>query len=240
MQINIINDANKPLIYHIMQDIPKPVRKIGTSHISLRGVLPSEKNNTINTFESSLERDYLKILEFDNLVHEYVEQPIEILYKDGEFERRYTPDVLIYYREDLKSSSEYSPLLVEVKYRNDIKENWAELKPKFKAAISYAKQKGWRFKVLTEREIRTTYLENVKFLLPFKKKKIVDSNDSILLLDWIKKLDITTPDEILAAAARDRYKQAELLYSLWILVALEMIGCDLFIPLTMKSEIWAK
>jgi len=215
-------------------------RKIGRSHSNLRGIIPSEKNGTTHSFESSLERDYLKILEFDNLVEEYVEQPIEIQYKNNELERHYTPDVLVFYRKDLEPSKEYSPLLVEVKYRKDLKENWDELKPKFKAATHYASQKNWRFKILTEKEIRTSYLDNVKFLLPYQRKDMVDANDSILLLEWLKKFDLSTPAEIIAAAARDRYKQAELLYSLWMLISTRRIGCDLLTPLTMKSEIWIK
>lgn len=223
-----------------MQDNFKPTRKLGTSRSSLRGIIPSPKNGTTNSFESSLERDYFKILEFDNLVQEYVEQPVDILYKNNEAERHYTPDVLVFYRKDLEVSKDYSPLLIEVKYRKDLRENWREFKPKFKAANKYAAEKSWRFKILTEKEIRTAYLDNVKFLLPYKTKDIVDSNDSILLLDWIEKLDLTSPGEIIAAAAKDKYKQAELLYSLWVLIAIETIGCDLSIPLTMKSEIWKK
>lgn len=79
-----------------MQHKLNPIRKISRSHSNLRGITPSEKNGTINAFESSLERDYFKILEFDNLVHEYVEQPIEILFNHNDSERHYTPDVLVY------------------------------------------------------------------------------------------------------------------------------------------------
>ena len=54
-----------------MQENPKPVRRIARSHSSLRGIVHSKKNDISSAFESSLERDYFKMLEFDSLVHEY-------------------------------------------------------------------------------------------------------------------------------------------------------------------------
>ena len=184
----------------------KPVRKIGPGQNSLRGQIQSKKNETSHDFESALERDYLLLLEFDVNVARYVEQPVEIVYEYEGKTRSYTPDVLVYYRDDLTPAKLYPPMLIEIKYRKKLKDNWKELKPKFKAAIDYADSQGWKFKILTEVEIRNTYLENIKFLLPYKDSQYVDSNDSALLMESIRNLDLTTPEEIIVASARDKYK----------------------------------
>lgn len=134
-----------------------PVRKIKASYTSLRGIVTGNKNETSNSFESSLERDYLLLLEFDHLVDEYVEQPVEIFFENNGSQRHYTPDVLVYYRNDIEVANQFTPLLVEIKYRKDLWEDWKNLKPKFSAAVKYASSKGWRFKILTEKEIRTPY-----------------------------------------------------------------------------------
>lgn len=223
-----------------MQPNFDPVRKIGPGQNSLRGQIQSKKNNTSHDFESALERDYLLLLEFDVNVARYVEQPVEIIYEHEGKTRKYTPDVLVYYRTDLTPAKNYKPTLIEIKYRQKIKDNWQELKPKFRAAIDYADSKGWKFKILTEKEIRNTYLENIKFLLPYRDTEYVDSNDTTLLMESIKNLDMSTPQEIIVASARDRNKQAELLFCLWHLIAIGFIGCELSSPLTMQSEIWAR
>jgi hypothetical protein len=90
--------------------------------------------------------------------------------------RTYTPDVLAIYQEESKP-----PLLIEVKYRSDIKKNWIELKPKFKAAIAFSKTMGWRFKILTEIEIRTPYMKNAHFLFPYVRQQIAEHNETLIL-----------------------------------------------------------
>jgi len=49
-----------------------------------------------SAFESSLERDFLLLLDFDPEVVLYEEQPVTINYHDDQGRRRrYTPDVLV-------------------------------------------------------------------------------------------------------------------------------------------------
>jgi TnsA endonuclease N terminal len=131
----------------------QPVRKISIGTSSMRGKTYSLKNGRHNDFESALERDFLQVLEFDSNVWYYCEQPITIEYELMGIVREYTPDVLIYYREDIEPANKFKPMLCEVKYRKDLKENWKELKPKFMAALRYADAQGWKFKIITEKEI---------------------------------------------------------------------------------------
>jgi hypothetical protein len=116
-----------------------PVRKIPTNRRSLTGLVSSRKNDRMTGFESSLERDFLLLLDFDCTVERYEEQPVTIEYTDTAGKRpTYTPDVLIYYRQDLAGPNTW-PLLCEVKYRDDLVDNWKEIKPKIRASRAYAR-----------------------------------------------------------------------------------------------------
>ena len=219
-----------------------PTRKIGLGTCSLTGLVAGTKNSRNHAFESSLERDFIKIIDYNYNVHHYCEQPVTIEYINDSNHRRYTPDFLVYYRENMK----LKPTLFEIKYRKDLKENWSVLKPKFRAAIEYSKKKNWNFKIITEVEIRTQYLDNIRFLENYKKEKIdkngflsgIDDNDFNILTYNIDKIKITTPEELMLMSSNNKYKQAEFLYVIWYLVANNWIKCDLNYPLSIKSEIW--
>lgn len=212
-----------------------PIRKIPKNYRNVTGKLSSRKSEGDSAFESTLERDFHALLEFDNCVSRYEVQPLEINYLQGKQERSYTPDVLVQYVE----SVQLKPTIYEVKYRSDLRENWKEFKPKFKAAIRYAKSTGRRFRIITEVEIRTTYLKNVRFLLSFRKHPVNDAYEALILnrLAEVKEIDATT---LLISIFRDRWRQAELIPSLWRLVGVGSIGVDLNNELTMASRLWSK
>lgn len=217
----------------------KPVRNILPSSRSIRGQLSSPKNGRAPQYESALERDLLQRLEFDHRVEFYCEQPVTIEYVHEGLTRHYTPDVLVYYREDLEETQAIRPQLCEVKYRADLKQNWAELKPKFMAALRYADTRGWQFKLVTEREIRTDYLVNVRFLLNYLGPHVqVTQTDQGLLMSLMQDIRLTTGEELLLMATADRTKRAELLYALWHLVAVGLIHCDLNTELSLQAELW--
>lgn len=143
-----------------------PVRNIPRSHRSLTGRVASHTDDTSRMFESSLERDLFIILDFDGRIANFEEQPLRIPFTDKQGNRHtYVPDVLIHYHPNAVAGYQKPPLLAEVKYRQDLFRNWNELKPKFKAARAFSREQGWQcFRIFTENEIRTPYLENAKFL----------------------------------------------------------------------------
>ncbi|MDP1635984.1 MAG: TnsA endonuclease N-terminal domain-containing protein [Gallionellaceae bacterium] len=219
-----------------MTDHPHlPVRVIPIGTRSITGTMPGGAR-----FESALERDLMYILRFDINVDKYIAQPVKIEYrdKDGKL-RSYTPDIVIYHRKDILPAKNMPTILGEVKYRDDLRKNFKELRPKFKAAIHYAKERGWKFKLLTDREIRTPYLVNAKFLLgyknpdPYPKFEIVQ-----MVLDRVRELRETDVETLLVSIYRDKWNQAELLPVVWHLIAIRRIGNDLTQPITMRSKIW--
>jgi hypothetical protein len=217
-----------------------PIRKIPLNRRSVTGLVNSKKNNRMVMSESTLERDLLILMEFDLNVESFEEQPLTIEYRDiNQKQRLYTPDILVRYRKDIAPAMHWRPILCEVKYRTDLFANWEELKPKFKAGREYARQQGWQFHILTEKEIRTPYLENAKFLLRYRNTEI-DWNDADRLLKTIGARTDASPQELLEACSTERMEQARLLTCVWQLISRGFIGADIEMPLTMISPIWCK
>jgi len=218
--------------------IQKEVRKVKSNGKTAIGMSPSFKSSRMVSYESSLENDFIAMAEFDPFVAKYGAQPVRINYKDDQGKNRfYTPDFLVYHKREC--ARKFPPTLVEVKYRSDIKKNWTDLKPKFKAAINYAASKKWKFKIMTEVEIRTEYMNNVKFLLPYRSKKVKIEliRNTIMALKY---MEDCTPSELVVVAAKEKEKRLEIVNAIWHLISLGKIGFDHFAKLQMESNIWYK
>lgn len=206
-----------------------PARTIPKNYRNVTGVAASSKSIGEAAFESTLERDFITILDFDFSVTEFEVQPVKIEFQDATCNLRYyTPDLLV------KQNNRC--ILYEVKHRKDLKKDWQILKPKYKAAIAYAKSKGWKFKIITEIEIRTTYLDNVKFLKRYSSP--IDDPRMSTALDLMNQLCESTPEILTSVLANDFSNRAESIYLVWQLIARGYIQTDLTRPLTMETRIW--
>lgn len=212
----------------------KKVRDIPLKENSLSGKIISQKNDSIIEFESSLERDFIYLLEFNNEVCSYCEQPIK-LSKDNLF---YTPDFYINY---FNGKNE----LIEIKYSTDLLINFEEYQKKFQIARDYCKENNLIFKVLTEVEIRNQYLENAKFLLRFRSNFNVGHqinsshmHDVNLLMTKINELQESTFTELINQCSKTESKKAELIHILWHLISINDIKVDLNSKLSMNQKIW--
>lgn len=210
----------------------KPVRTIGTSRQYLTGQV-SLDSGKMASFESSLERDWLVVLDFDPAVRWIQEQPFTIDYVTSGKARRYTPDVIA----EHEQGGEVRTIVYEIKPREILRSKWSLYRPRFKAAVHFCKEKGWRFKIVTESEIRTPYLENAKFLRRYRnlpeQKLICDQ-----LLYTFKALGATTPQALLAAAYWPKEDQMKAIPMLWKMITDGRVCAFLHEPLTMNSEIW--
>lgn len=209
------------------------VRKIPKSFRNVTGIIASSKALDEPRFESTLERDLLTLLDFDSKVLGFEVQPLVIPWKDCAGKRHtYTPDVHVIY-------ANQQNIIYEIKYRSELLKEWANLKPKFKGAVHFCRKRGWRYKIMTEVEIRTPYLENVKFLNPFLKQSSPKEGDIHRILEALACLGKSTLSDLLNALTIDQWKQASLMPALWILVAKGKIGANLQNKLTMSSPIWS-
>lgn len=177
-------------------------RKIKKSYISCTGYFASYKNKIQIAFESVLERDFYMLLEFDENVISYAEQPITINYeyKDGS-KRRYTPDCLVTYKD---GTEQY----YEVKYINEIR-NDSELREKLDFLKSYFYDEyTLKFVIFTDEEIDKIYLNNLKFLykfafIPQDNEKIVKINR---ILNEVDKISVKELLNILSDKQMDQMK----------------------------------
>ncbi|MCL2644549.1 MAG: TnsA endonuclease N-terminal domain-containing protein [Betaproteobacteria bacterium] len=210
-----------------------PVRKIPKNYRHVTGIAAETKAIGEAQFESPLERDFIALLEFSPEVIQYEVQPVKIEWRDGEGTHRYyRPDVRVEFREEL----DRRPWLCEVKCRADIKNNWDELHPRFRQGIRYARRQGWLFHLVSEVEIRTPYLDNARFLLPYRRRAVSEESiaDIFRALDG---LDTATPERVLQVLSDDPWQQAEWTPTIWHLVAHWRIETNLDRPLSMTSPI---
>lgn len=215
-----------------------PIRKIPKTYGSLSGVSVSHKLTRQIAFESSLERDLFALLEFDPNIVYYEEQPLRIEYLDSTQKlRSYTPDILVVYKNIETSPYGNTHILGEVKYRANLFSNWSELKPKFKAARKFCKRKNWLFNIFTENEIRTPYLKNVRFLLPYK-NHVPNHEYCETLLDSLSHYESIEVSQLLDECSLIEAERLQIIPNIWYLIANEEIFADLNTPLTMKSQIW--
>jgi hypothetical protein len=209
-----------------------PVRKIPKNYRYITGVISSQKAVGEAGFEASLERDFLLLLEFDPSVKAFEVRPLYVYWRDQSGgHRRYTPDCRVDYVDGLRK-----PTIFEIKPRCCLWADWNELRQTYRAAVHETALEGFRFKILTEKEIRTTYLNCVKFLLPFVRRG-TDHASQQLVLTTIDKVRVTTPRELMARISDTPLKRALLIPSLWYLIGTFQIYSDLTKPLTMDSKI---
>jgi hypothetical protein len=209
---------------------------------SLTGRFASGKIRRALGFESSLERDLELLLEFDPRVLEFEEQPVHVSWcGPGGKPHVYTPDFLVTYTHFDPARDPRLKCLVEVKYRFDLVKNLAQYRPAFKAAISYAADRGWRFKILTEFEIRAPFLRPVRFLLPFLREEPDEAMEALVLATVARQAERprikpkinTVLDELCPSADR-----GEVLRSLWRLVAVGRLRINFRQSFTLSSIIW--
>lgn len=242
---NLVDVYLEPWLRELAGDSGMPARKIRPSRYSVTGYVPTSKGMKVQEAECSLEQDFLTLLEYDKRVERYVAQPFTIKWVDASGKRRrYTPDVIVKYTYSAMRDDPYlRTTIFEVKPRSILAKDWIELKPKLRSAIGWSKEHGCHFHLVTEKEIRTPYLKNVRFLMGYRNRHLPERNDLVsarqsLVIETIRKLKQTTPRALLQAMAHDEQLQAEMIPWIWNLLNQEFIGADLTKPLTMVSPIW--
>jgi hypothetical protein len=212
------------------------VRQIPPNRVSITGHHASHKTGRSHAFESTLERDFITLLEFDLTVLDYDEQPVRLdfIARDGR-RHSHVPDVLVHFDQERVPGKR--PRLYQVKYDAELREKWTQLKPALLAASRYAKAQGWKFEVVTDVAIRTPYLKNAKFLLPYV-RYAPNPDDEKLLMGSLHELHEISAQGLLASIYDSIENQAQLVPTLWNLVGTRAICVELDKPLTMASTLW--
>lgn len=209
-----------------------PQRLVGVRTRGLSGRVALEQGSA--GFESSLEQDLIELLDFDPRVSELLVQPFSLYHEENGRRRRYTPDVQATY-----AGGRPEVVVYEVKYQEELRRDWAKFRARFGAAYRHCRSNGWRFKVVTEKHIRTPYLRNVKFLrryLRTSEKELIAGQ----LLYSFKATGPTTAQALLSATYQSSESRLRAIPVLWKMIADGRVGCDLNVPLTMASIVWTE
>lgn len=135
----------------------KAARKIKASNkLSTRGKHNSMKMHRMIPWESTLERDFIKLLDFDPTVTHFEFQPIRIDYVFLGRKKKYFPDFLVI-KDDLQK------YIYEVKAANKVEDETNKIK--FQVGRKYCTQNNMKYVVVSEPDIRKGYLiENLDTL----------------------------------------------------------------------------
>lgn len=182
---------------------------------------------------SGLERDLLLVLDFDPRVRRIEAEPFSVVYDADGQQRRYTPDALAEFELDGQRWTD----VYEVKFRDDLQRNWEEYRARFRAATAHCRAQGWRFKLMTEKEIRVPELSNFKFLRRYRSIKADPLQEEALLLTMTA-LGPAKVKDVLTATWYDKERQMQALAYVWRLLAIGLVNADLSQPLTMSTSIW--
>lgn len=206
-------------------------RKIPKNYRSVTGVFPSFKNKRSISYESLLERDFFLLLEFNEDVSFYEEQPFTIKYFRCGREYKYTPDCLVHYK-----NSETVPCVIEVKFSDEINRDKTFYDLKFKAIEEYIVKNDMNFSLFTELQIRTKFLENAQFLYRFA---FLDRPQKVqVILNNVSENSKQTVSDVISRISDNKYEQAEYLPFLWQAVFSRQLFMDLQSPLSNNSLVW--
>ena len=202
-------------------------------------------NKDVLEYESSLEKNFLQLLSFDSSTKRIQSQPFTIKWYNCSLNKRYTPDVLlerILFNSDT-GSMQTQTIVFEVKPRNILISEWQKFAPRFKIATKWCKERGYFFKLVTEKYIDTPYLANVNFLLQYDQSRFPISTLKTRLDIEYQVNDILmhqplSVNELLQSISSDKTVQLRILPYVWLLIRHGKLNANLTVPLTMKTIVW--
>ena len=207
------------------------VRKIRQNRLSVTGVINEKSLMSELNGESYLELDFYNIVGFDTTVKMAEDQPLRMEYFDDDSTlKKYTMDTKIIFK-DYKTKS----LLVEVKYLRDLIKKKDDYTGKFKAAIQYSAKNGYEYRILSDFDIRTSYLRNAIFFRPYRTRS-VDGEIDAKIKHILKKEKVSTPHRIIETLKTEGEK-VRVIAAMWRLISVGEVGTDLMQIVTMDSEL---
>jgi len=207
-----------------------PVRKIPLGRRSITGAYSSVKMDRLVYHESTLERDFIYLLEFDSNVDRYEEQPMAVQYYAGRRLITHVPDFKVRYH---TADKQRSTVIFQVKYRDDLLTNWKKYHPALRATKRFARDHGWEARIVTDREIRIPRLQNVKRLLPFR-LHLIDEDEASLCTELLRPSPLALK-ALLSFLQEHGKEPAAMLPTIYSLIVGQRISIDLDVPLAPQT-----
>jgi len=180
------------------------------------GRFPSLKSSRVVHWESQLERDMIRLLEFDPAVLSYREQPEPFTYFESGKRHKYTPDFIVHMTTGVT--------VFEVKpYEQSIT---SPLKERLVAFREYYAAQGIDFLVMTEREIRKEpRLSNITKLLRYQREIVNPASKQVVI-------NLTNSGVQTLAGLLEHLKEHGVPFSqVYALIAQGILGIDLNQPI---------
>lgn len=174
------------------------------------------------------------LLDFDPRVVRYEVQPIRLPLSRG---RSYVPDVLVNYAADLFDDP-ITCELVEIKAQADLVKHAEYYREKFEVAAAYATERGWRFVIRTEHDIRTPRLQSLKFLKRYRDLSPDPGREAQLLNAIGHCGGRCTVNALLKGVPGDPDDRVHYAAPLWRLVAMQQLKIDLDAMIQPDSIVW--
>lgn len=214
-----------------------PVRKIPKNYLTVTGSFADRKTVDSHAFESLLEKEYMLLLDFDKSVLHYEVQPVKVPVPGKR--QAYTPDILVHFKPDPVTHLARKPKLAEIKTSKHLLLYAEEYRPKFVAAEIFAAERGWEFSKVTELDIRTSRLANLKFLREFRSTH-ASSDDLTLLLETISNsVGGMSVEHLLQILAPTDENRLHWLPIIWHAVILDLVHANLDTPLNHSSILFS-
>lgn len=162
----------------------KPAREIKPKVKGFRGKEPFLKTGDMIHWDSFLERNFIRLADFDPAVEELFYQPIQIDYWINGKKYRYYPD----FKMILDNNK---VCIVEVKTERFF--NTEKNAIKYEVGRRYCEERGWEFRVLTERQINPRFLQwNLSLLRHLGTQDVFEKTEEFIL-DRLKKVGVSLP-----------------------------------------------
>lgn len=162
----------------------KPARQIRPKVKGFRGKEPFLKTGDMLHWDSFLERNFIRLADFDLAVDELYYQPVRIDYEINGKKFSYYPD--------FKMSLENNKVcIVEVKTERFF--NTEKNAIKYEVGRRYCEERGWEYEVFTERQINPGFLQSNLSLLRHLGTQDVSEKIEEFILDQLKKVNDNIP-----------------------------------------------
>ncbi|MGX4584444.1 TnsA endonuclease N-terminal domain-containing protein [Paenibacillus chitinolyticus] len=144
----------------------KPARKIKPKRKGFRGKEPYLKTGDMIHWESFLERDFIRLADFDQQVEEIFFQPVCINYLLNGKKHKYFPDFKLILKDGRVFIIEVKALRFKNSPSNIIK---------YEVGRKFCEAQGWHYEVFTEEEINPRYLQtNLSLLRHLGTQEVMD------------------------------------------------------------------
>lgn len=208
-----------------------PVRKIPKNHLVVTGAFSSAKADRVIAFESTLEKEYMLLLDFDEEVDRYEEQPVRVPVPG--VPRGYVVDLLVHFR-----SSDRASQLTEIKTEEDLERHRGDYAPKFSAAQAFCQDRGWSFVIKTDKDIRTAKLQNLKFLRRYRNFSPDPAHSELVMNGLVSAGGRTTSETLMNKLAPTPDDRSALLPVVWNLLLSRQLHTDLDAEMPVDVPLW--